>query len=141
MSIKLMTLARMTALPTNAKFVLMALADWADDNGINCYPSVYELSEYMTCSERTVQRLLRELEDGNWVAGVGNAQGGGSSRQYALNVPQMEMIAAIEHARREAEKERRRRERKSELNPFVKGCQSVTPDKLSPVTTATQGVT
>lgn len=141
MSIALMTLARKTALPTNAKFVLMALADWADDNGINCYPSVYELSEYMTCSERTVQRLLRELEEGGWVAVVGNAQGGGSSRQYALNVPQMEMIAAIEHARREAEKERRRRERKSELNPFAKGCQSVTPDKLSPVTTATQGVT
>ena len=141
MSIALMTLARKTALPTNAKFVLMALADWADDNGINCYPSVYELAEYMTCSERTVQRLLRELEDGGWVAVVGNAQGGGSSRQYALNVPQMETIAAIEHARREAEKERRRRERKSELNPFAKGCQSVTPDKLSPVTTATQGVT
>lgn len=141
MSIKLMTLARMTALPTNAKFVLMALADWADDNGINCYPSVYELAEYMTCSERTVQRLLRELEEGNWVAVVGNAQGGGSSRQYALNVPQMEVVAAVEHARREAEKERRRRERKSELNPFVKGCQSVTPDKLSPVTTTTQGVT
>ena len=141
MSIALMTLARKTALPTNAKFVLMALADWADDNGVNCYPSVYELSEYMTCSERTVQRLLRELEEGGWVAVVGNAQGGGSSRQYALNVPQMEMIAAIEHARREAEKERRRRERKSELNPFAKGCQSVTPDKLSPVTTATQGVT
>ena len=141
MSIALMTLARKTALPTNAKFVLMALADWADDNGINCYPSVYELAEYMTCSERTVQRLLRELEEGGWVAVVGNAQGGGSSRQYALNVPQMETIAAIEHARREAEKERRRRERKSELNPFSKGCQSVTPDKLSPVTTATQGVT
>lgn len=141
MSIALMTLARKTALPTNAKFVLMALADWADDNGINCYPSVYELAEYMTCSERTVQRLLRELEDGGWVAVVGNAQGGGSSRQYALNVPQMETIAAIEHARREAEKERRRRERKSELNPFFKGCQSVTPDKLSPVTTTTQGVT
>ena len=141
MSIALMTLARKTALPTNAKFVLMALADWADDNGINCYPSVYEMAEYMTCSERTVQRLLRELEEGGWVAVVGNAQGGGSSRQYALNVPQMEMIAAIEHARREAEKERRRRERKSEINPFAKGCQSVTPDKLSPVTTATQGVT
>ncbi len=141
MSIALMTLARKTALPTNAKFALMALADWADDNGINCYPSVYELSEYMTCSERTVQRLLRELEDGNWVAVVGNAQGGGSSRQYALNVPQMEAVAAIEHARREAEKERRRRERKSALNPFAKGRQSVTPDKLTGVTTTTQGVT
>ena len=141
MSIALMTLARKTALPTNAKFVLMALADWADDNGINCYPSVYELAEYMTCSERTVQRLLRELEEGNWVAVVGNAQGGGSSRQYALNVPQMEAVAAVEHARREAEKERRRRERKSELNPFVKGCQSVTPVNLSGVTTTTQGVT
>ena len=141
MSIALMTMARKTALPTNEKFVLMALADWADDNGTNCWPSVYELSEYLTCSERTVQRLLRELEDSGWIAVVGNHQGGGTSRNYALNIPKMDAALQFEHARREAEKERRRRERKSELNPFAKGCQSVTPDKLSPVTTATQGVT
>ena len=141
MSIALMTMARKTALPTNEKFVLMALADWADDNGTNCWPSVYELSEYLTCSERTVQRLLRELEDSGWIAVVGNHQGGGTSRNYALNTPKMDAASQVEHARREAEKERRRRERKSERNPFTEGCQSVTPDKLSPVTTTTQGVT
>lgn len=142
MSIALMTMARKTALPTNEKFVLMALADWADDNGTNCWPSIYELSEYLTCSERTVQRLLRELEQGGWIAVVGNHNGGGASRAYALNVPKMDEVSKVEHARREAEKERRRRERKDDAsNPFLKGCQSVTPDKLSPVTTATQGVT
>lgn len=141
MSIALMTMARKTALPTNEKFVLMALADWADDNGTNCWPSVYELSEYLTCSERTVQRLLRELEDGGWIAVVGNHQGGGTSRNYALNIPKMDAASQVEHARREAEKERRRRERKSARNPFTEGCQSVTPDKLTPVTTTTQGVT
>ena len=142
MSIQLMTLVRKSALPTNTKFVLMALADWADDNGVNCYPSIYELSEYMTCSERTVQRLLRELEEGGWIAVVGNAQGGGSSRHYALNVAKLEQVAAIEHARREIEKERRRRDRKNDpANPFAEGCQFVTPDKLSPVTTTTSGVT
>jgi len=142
MSIALMTMARKTALPTNAKFVLMALADWADDNGTNCWPSIYELSEYLTCSERTVQRLLRELEQGGWIAVVGNHNGGGTSRTYALNVPKMDEVSKVEHARREAEKERRRRERKDDAsNPFLKGCQSVTPDKLTPVTTATQGVT
>lgn len=142
MSIALMTLARKTALPTNEKFVLMALADWADDNGTNCWPSIYELSEYLTCSERTVQRLLRDLEQGGWIAVVGNHNGGGTSRHYALNVPKMDEAAKVEHARRAAEKERRRSERKNEAeNPFFNGCQSVTPDKLSPVTTATQGVT
>ena len=142
MSIQLMTLVRKSALPTNTKFVLMALADWADDNGVNCYPSIYELSEYMTCSERTVQRLLRELEEGGWIAVVGNANGGGSSRHYALNVSKLEAVAEVEHARREAEKERRRRDRKNDAaNPFNQGCQFVTPVNLSPVTTATEGVT
>ena len=142
MSIALMTMARKTALPTNEKFVLMALADWADDNGTNCWPSVYELSEYLTCSERTVQRLLRDLEQGGWIAVVGNHNGGGTSRSYALNVPKMDESAKVEHARREEEKERRRSERKkAAANPFFNGCQSVTPDKLTPVTTTTQGVT
>lgn len=142
MSIALMTMARKTALPTNLKFALMALADWADDNGANCYPSVYELSEYLTCSERTVQRLLRDLEDGKWIAVIGYANGGGSSRRYCLNVPRMEAEAKSESERRELEKERRRRDRKgTDSNPFIGGCQSVTPDKLSPVTSTTEGVT
>lgn len=140
MSISLMTMARKTALPTNQKFALMALADWADDNGASCWPSVFELSEYLTCSERTVQRLLRELEDSEWIAVVGNAQGGASSRRYCLNVPRMLSESQVENERREAEKERRRRDRK-ESNPFMEGCQSVTPVKLSPVTNQGAGVT
>lgn len=142
MSISLMTMARKTALNTNSKFALMALADWADDNGSNCYPSVYELSEYLTCSERTVQRLLRELEVDGWIAVIGNANGGATSRRYCLNVPRMAAESQVESERREAEKERRRRERKNtDSNPFLEGCQSVTPDNLSPVTTTTPGVT
>lgn len=142
MSIALMTMARKTALPTNLKFALMALADWADDNGSNCYPSVYELSEYLTCSERTVQRLLRELEDGHWIAVTGYANGGSSSRRYCLNVPRMDAEAKAESGRRELEKERRRRDRKGiNGNPFFEGCQSVTPEKLTPVTPQVEGVT
>ena len=142
MSIALMTMARKTALGTNLKFALMALADWADDNGANCYPSVYELSEYLTCSERTVQRLLRELEEGGWIAVVGHANGGATSRRYCLNVPRMSAESLVESERREAEKERRRRERKNaDANPFLEGCQFVTPVNLSPVITATSGVT
>ena len=142
MSIALMTMVRKTALPTNQKFALMALADWANDAGTNCWPSVYELSEYLTCSERTVQRLLRELEEGNWIVVAGNANGGASSRRYCLNVPRMADEAEKENTRRAAEKERRRRDRKScEANPFTEGCQSVTPDKLSPVTNEAAGVT
>lgn len=156
MSIALMTMARKTALQTNLKFALMALADWADDNGASCWPSVYELSEYMTCSERTVQRLLRDLEVMGWIAVVGYANGGASSRRYCLNVPRMEAEAKTQTERRESVKERRRRDRNADpSNPFANGrqpvtpnAQSVTPDKVTPVTneakaatTATRGVT
>lgn len=140
MSIALMTMARKTALPTNQKFVLLALADWADDNGASCWPSIYELAEYLTCSERTVQRLLRELEVAGWIAVVGNANGGAAARSYCLNVPRMASESQTEGARREAEKERRRRDRQAS-NPFNKGCQSVTPVNLSPVTNQVRGVT
>ena len=67
MSIALMTMARKTALPTNEKFVLMALADWADDNGVG-EVSAYDLAEYISCSEDVACNLLRKLEASGWVA-------------------------------------------------------------------------
>ena len=149
MSIALMTMARKTALQTNLKFALMALADWADDNGASCWPSVYELSEYMTCSERTVQRLLRDLEVLGWIAVVGYANGGASSRRYCLNVPRMVAEAQAQSERRESDKESRRRDRNADpFNPFANGCQPVTPsapvvtpDKLTPVTNEAKAAT
>lgn len=43
--------------------VLVALADVADDGGRGCWPAVRTLARRARCSERTVQRILREMED------------------------------------------------------------------------------
>ena len=59
-------------LEVTAKLVLLALADWANDDGL-CWPSVAALVARTGVSDRTVQRTLRGLaEDGYVVAeGVG----------------------------------------------------------------------
>lgn len=48
-------------LPPSEKLVLLALADWAHDDG-RCWPSIKKVAEKSGVSERTVQRMLREAE-------------------------------------------------------------------------------
>ncbi len=50
-------------LPSVQKFVLLALADRADENGTKCYPSVKWIMERTSLSERTVQRAIGWLSD------------------------------------------------------------------------------
>ena len=42
--------------------LLLALADFAHDDGANVYPSVDTLAQKTRCDRRTVQRNLRQLE-------------------------------------------------------------------------------
>lgn len=48
------------------KFVLMALADAADDEG-HCWPSVPTLAHKTCMDERSVQRILKALKDSNFI--------------------------------------------------------------------------
>lgn len=48
-------------LPPSEKLVLLALADWAQDDG-RCWPSIAKVAAKSGVSERTVQRMLREAE-------------------------------------------------------------------------------
>lgn len=43
------------------KLVLLALADWANEDG-KCWPSIAKIAAKTGCGERTVQRALREAE-------------------------------------------------------------------------------
>jgi hypothetical protein len=43
------------------KLVLLALADWANDDGV-AWPSIVQLAKKTGCGERTVQRTLRQAE-------------------------------------------------------------------------------
>ncbi|WP_081072528.1 helix-turn-helix domain-containing protein [Burkholderia stagnalis] len=61
MSIHLMNQAWRTDLPTGAKFVLVAVCDTANDEGV-CWPSVETIRRKCSMGERTVQRHLDDLE-------------------------------------------------------------------------------
>lgn len=145
MSIQLMTLTWQTSLPLNQKAALLALSDWANDDGASLHPSIYALSERLTCSERTAQRLMRELEEGQWIAVVGNHNGGrpGATRNYRINVRKLRAAAEVEELRRA---EHRRQYRHSNMDsspdPFAEisnqtvqdGCQFDRGVNLSGVT-------
>lgn len=66
-------------LPTTDKMVLLILADHADDDGANAWPSVARIARKASISERQVQRILRSLVDAGLV--LVERQGGGGRDQ------------------------------------------------------------
>lgn len=62
MSVRVMTLVFERDLPHSLKFVLLALADHADDDGERIWPSVPALAEKVGLARRAVQYHLRTLE-------------------------------------------------------------------------------
>jgi|ERR1700691_6182584 len=60
--------------PSSLKFVLVALADCADDHGI-CWPSIEHITE-TTCQDRkTVIKSLDDLESRGWLVDTGKRMG------------------------------------------------------------------
>lgn len=73
MSIELMSKIWKCGPPeTGARFVLLALADHANDDGV-CYPSAARIAEKCCMSVRGVRRLVKQLADGGWITVDGNA--------------------------------------------------------------------
>jgi len=62
MSVKMMGLVWESALPPRQKLVALAYADHADDEGYHIYPSVRRMAEKTGYSERSIQRISRQLE-------------------------------------------------------------------------------
>jgi biotin operon repressor len=92
MSIKLQSMAWDTSLPTNEKVILALMCDFADDNGLSCFPSRDTLARKYGSSKRTIQRLIAKLEERGLLIPTKH-QKGGSSRDnkgytvhYAINV-------------------------------------------------------
>lgn len=76
MSIKVQNIARSfkTGSPIN-KAVLMALADYADDMGEKCYPSIERLVNDTEICERSVRNALRNLEERGFIFAVKKSKG------------------------------------------------------------------
>jgi hypothetical protein len=74
-------------LPVPEKFVLLALADHAHDDGTRCFPGVAYLAWKTGYSERQVQRMLRHLERRSVIVPVANRGGGrGMATEYAVTL-------------------------------------------------------
>jgi hypothetical protein len=67
------------------KLILIGLANHADADGHNAYPSVARLARYANVSERAVQQSLRNLEEGGHIYRHFNE--GGSAQQRADRRP------------------------------------------------------
>lgn len=76
---------------TSQKMAMLAMCDWANDDGGSVYPSIAKLAKRISCSERQAQRIVHALIDDGLVSVVGNALGGvpGQSRQYQINVAKL----------------------------------------------------
>lgn len=77
-----------TGLGTQAKMVLLGLADHAHADGREARPGVRTLAQYAECSERTVQRHLRSLEDAGFIS-LQRAGGGRNPKTYAISLPEL----------------------------------------------------
>jgi len=66
---------------------MLALADWAGDDGGRIYPSIEILAAKIRHSERQTRRLLRSLEGNNWIKPVTEKTGGrGKTTHYQMNL-------------------------------------------------------
>lgn len=71
-----------------AKYVLLALADYADSKGASCYPSLGEVASKTGLGTSTVRRLLRQLESDGLIK-VRVSSGGRHARSdYKLLISQ-----------------------------------------------------
>ena len=81
----------------NARLVMLALADNADEEGA-CWPAIPTIAHKARVSERTVQRCLRELaESGELVVAIGG--GGRASNHYQLVMSSGDNLSPLEEPR------------------------------------------
>jgi len=80
-----MTLAWDLEMQPTPKLVLLALCDWANDEGL-CFPSVRSIARRACLSQRQSQRVMQSLVADRWIAVVGNENGGRFSRRYRISV-------------------------------------------------------
>jgi DNA-binding MarR family transcriptional regulator len=74
-------------LPATQKLVMLALADWANDEGL-CWPSIARIAVKSSLKERAVQMAIRQLEDAGFIK---REELTGRGNRYWLSMPPHEM--------------------------------------------------
>lgn len=78
---------------------MLAMADWANDNGGSVHPSMKAVAEKIRVSEKQARRIVQGLVEAGYMAVVGNPFGGapGTTKQWAINVKKLHELAAKKH--------------------------------------------
>lgn len=73
------------------KLVMLAMADWCNDQGGSLHPSHAAVAKKCCMSRVQAQRIIRLLEGEGWLLVVGNQYGGapGMTKQYRLNIEKL----------------------------------------------------
>ena len=71
--------------------ILLALADWADDDGENCYPKIDTISLKTRISRRTVFDSLKRLEKDKYITRI-SGPGAGHKNEYIVNISLLESL-------------------------------------------------
>jgi hypothetical protein len=71
--------------------VMLALADWGDDEGGRIYPSMNAIAKKIRCDRRQAQRIVHKLIDTGYLLSEGNDNGGnrGDTRHYRINLERL----------------------------------------------------
>jgi hypothetical protein len=78
---------RVNPVTATHKLILLALADWCNDEGI-CWPSVHKLAQRCSTSDRTVQRLMADFEAAGWIERK-VSKDGTKTNVYRLHIDRM----------------------------------------------------
>lgn len=79
--------------PSGRKFVLMALADYADENW-SCFPSVGQLAQYTDQGEKTVRDHLDALEQAGIISRVRDRRDDGTLGRYRFFIQRRNLPVA-----------------------------------------------
>lgn len=71
--------------------VMLAMADWCNDEGLSLHPSNNAVARKCRISKRQAQRIIDSLVGDGWLSVIGNSKGGapGDTKQYRLHVEKL----------------------------------------------------
>ncbi|MFL9610195.1 hypothetical protein ACKF11_08940 [Methylobacillus sp. Pita2] len=77
--------------PGSGKLVMMILANWCDDRGLNLYPSIAAVADLACLSEVQTRRVIHGLIDDGYLEVVGNHDGGAkhATRRYRIVIERL----------------------------------------------------
>jgi hypothetical protein len=100
MSIEVMSFLWKTCLyEGNTLNTLMAMADWAEDDGGDIFPGIDLLAAKTRASVRTTQIALRRLEGDQVIERIANARGGrGKITEYKIDLERVQELQGLHEA-------------------------------------------